>query len=198
MAEMDIYNYHQDAFKGIYADLVAVLGNKPSQIAFELEAVLSHLAVAKTDPDHEEENLKKSLHHLQRASLDASKMLWLEFRNRLDVYMKDSDIRKFCINSPEAEFVKLYENAEKLALEARRTEIKNVGKNPEASVAQYYAAALEFKKALGLVDTDKIREFKKFCIFRFIKQQWVGFAFGVLASLVASYVWTNYLCNPNQ
>jgi hypothetical protein len=198
MAERDIYNYHQDAFKGIYADLVAVLGNKPSQIAFELEAVLSHIAVAKTDPALEEDNLKKALHHLQRAALDASKMLWLEFRNRLDVYIKDSDVRKFCINSPEAEFVKIYEKAEKLALEARRTEIKNVGKNPEASVAQYYEAALEFKKALELVDTDKIREFKKFCILRFIKQQWVGFVVGVLASLLATHLWTKFMCAPPQ
>ncbi|OEU59467.1 MAG: hypothetical protein BA870_08195 [Desulfuromonadales bacterium C00003094] len=188
MKEQDIYALYQGEFKEIYADLVAVLGNKPTQIVFELEAALSHIAVAKTNPALNDENLEKAFCHIQRAALDAAKMLWLEFRKRASKYVEDGNLRKFCSNVPESEFVKSFEKAERLAFNARKTEIENVGKNPMASIKEYYAAALEFKKALEMIDPDKIRAFSRFSIKRKVQEHIVGFAFGVASGIVATMI----------
>jgi UDP-N-acetylglucosamine 2-epimerase len=186
MKEQEIYALHQGAFKDIFADLVVVVGDKPSQVAFELEAVLHHLAVAKTDDSVREENLSKALGHLQRATLDSAKMLWLEFHNRTKKYVNDTNLRKFCSNAPEHEFVKTYERAESLALAARKNEVTNVGKNPEASIKGYYEAAQEFKKALEMIDLRKVNDFEKFNLCKLFRDQSVGFVIGILAGVVST------------
>lgn len=56
MTEKDLYQFHEETFKPIYADMVAVIGKKPEQIAFELEAALSHIAVAHTHEEHYQKN----------------------------------------------------------------------------------------------------------------------------------------------
>ncbi len=38
-------------FQAVFADLIIVYGKKPAEILFELEAVLSHIAVARTHPE---------------------------------------------------------------------------------------------------------------------------------------------------
>ena len=51
MQESIINSFYNDTFKPLYADLVALTGNKPEVILFELEACFSHIAVSKTSQD---------------------------------------------------------------------------------------------------------------------------------------------------
>lgn len=185
--EAKIYDHFQGPFKEIYADLCVVCGDKPSQIAFEIEAVMSHLVVAKTcgDPGLEEENLRKALGHIERAILDSAKILWLEYRGRLKVIFDNDNLRKYCVNCPEAEFVQSFQQAEGLAAEARQSEITNVGRDPLASVGVYYDAAKMLKDALDQVDEDKIQSFKKFSLGRFFRDQMAGLIVGVIAGVIA-------------
>lgn len=195
MKEKEIYALHQGVFKDIFADLVAVLGNKPSQVAFELEAVLHHLAVANTDETVREENLSRALGHLQRAALDSAKMLWIEFKNRTKKYVEEPDLRRFCSNAPEADFVRTFERAEALATAARQNEVSNVGRNPESSITEYYEAANEFKKALEMIDPDKVRAFRQFSLCRFFRDQLWGFVLGIAAGVAATFI-ANLVIKP--
>jgi len=75
MTDRDVYRYLVDVVQPIYADLVAALGEKPTQVVFQFEAAFVHLAVAQLNADVRQENLRKALHHLQRAALDSAKIL---------------------------------------------------------------------------------------------------------------------------
>jgi hypothetical protein len=127
ITEREVYAYLLDTFQPIYGDLVAVLGEKPTQIIFQLEAALVHLAVASRNSEDQHENCQRALVHLQRASLDAVKILWLVKKKQLSGIIEDEDVRQFCVNTAESELLKLYRTAEHLAKEARQIEISSVG-----------------------------------------------------------------------
>lgn len=50
VTEQDVYRYLTDRLQPIYADLVATLGEKPTQVVFQFEAAFVHLAVAQQYP----------------------------------------------------------------------------------------------------------------------------------------------------
>jgi hypothetical protein len=106
IAEGDIYRYFQAEFQPIYADLVVVLGEKPSQITFQIDAAFSHMAVAHSHPEARDLNLQRALAHLHRAELDAAKLLWLHKKRELSALVEDADIRRFCTNHPESELLR--------------------------------------------------------------------------------------------
>lgn len=197
MSEQAVYTLFQGKFKEIYADLIVVLGTKPGQIVFEIEAAFTHIAVGKTNPAIANDNYEKALGHIRRATLDAAKMLWIEYKTRLDKYLSDDNLRAFCCNASEVEFIKSYEKAEALAQEARKDETVNVGINPEASIEKYYEAAREFKKCLGMIDSHKERKFRSFRFIYKIKEYAISFLLGAIASAVVSYIFF-YVPNPTS
>jgi hypothetical protein len=79
--EREVYELLLGKFKDIFADLVILTGKKPAEILFELESVLSHIAVSKLYPEEEQKNINRAMQHLQRASLDAAKMLWVTYQS---------------------------------------------------------------------------------------------------------------------
>ena len=196
--EEELWQYYQERFKRVYADLVAVTGNKPYQISFEIEAMTSHVGVAKTNADAQivKTNLQKAGGHLERASLDAAKILWLVYRERLQPMLEDKFVKKFCTVVPEHEFVARYERAESLARNARKTEIENVGISPRESVDHYYEAANEFRNLLDLVNVDRIDSIRKFRWAYVIRNHAVSFVMGLLSSAVIALLAWRFL--PSQ
>ena len=189
--EGEIYDLYQGHFKDIYADLCIVRGNKPAQIAFEIEAAFSHLSVAKLNSDDAElyeKNLNRAKGHIERAILDAVKILWLEYHNRLVNVVQDPGLRQFCVNCSEAEFIQSFHQAEAQTIEARKVEIDNVGKDPLASIAMYYDAAKSMQETLMKVDEVKKANFSKFSFGNFIKTQAAGLIIGIMAGLITGYV----------
>lgn len=186
--EDDVYAYFSDTFQLIYADLVAVLGDKPSQIVLQIDVAFAHLASARRFPEYREDNQRKALGHLQRAALDASKLLWLTRKKEVNGFIADEDVRRFCTNCSETEFLEKYREAESLATEARRTEVQSVGVGPDAAIDLYYRAAVLFDEALGFVDAEKYSDFRRFRLKYIIRRHAVGFVTGLLASGVVTFL----------
>ena len=177
-SEIDVYRLFDGLFKKIYGDLVAVTATKPTQVIFEIEAAFSHIVVANLYPDQRDQNIGKAIGHIQRATFDSAKILWLEYKQRLDNVASDSDIRKFCVNCPESDFVKKYYEAEELAREARRMELDGVGRDPSRALEKYFDAAQAFKEAHALIDRDKLNSFRRFSLHYNFRKHIVGFASG--------------------
>lgn len=190
VSEQDIYELLQGDFRRRYGELVAVTGEKPSQIIFELEAVLGHIAVAKTTPKVADENIKASFKHMQRATLDASKMLWLYYKSQLERLASDDKIGRFCTKCSEEEFAKSLRNANKVAIDARMCELNNVGIDPVASLDRYYDAAMACKEALDKIDLEKLGSFRRFRIRHKFIDQAIAFFVGVFASVVAMLIFS--------
>ena len=187
ITEQGLYQYHEEIFKPIYADLIAVIGTKPEQIVFELEAALSHIAVAKTDNNVYQENINKAHGHLQRAALDAAKIMWLEYRERAQRITLDSDIRKFASNSSEQDILKQFQDAEELAIQARKKEVANTGKNPSEAIELYYEAAQAFSKVLDFIDPSKVENLSRLKAIIKTKKIILSFILGVASSALVAY-----------
>ncbi|MBK1720081.1 hypothetical protein [Thiocystis violacea] len=190
ITEQDVYRYLLETLQPIYADLVATLGEKPTQVVFQFEAAFVHLAVARTKPEATEDNLKKALGHLQRAALDAGKILWLHKKRELSAIVSDEQLRRFCVNLSESALLESYRHAERLGRRARQLEISSTGIDPGAAVDAYYAAALAFDQVLEHVDPEKIRSFRKFRFASLLREQGLGLAVGILAGLLATLLWS--------
>lgn len=186
MTEEELYAYHEEIFKPIYADLVAILGSKPEQIAFELEATLSHIAVAKTNDKLYEKNIEKALGHLQRASLDAAKIMWVEYKQRAEKIISDPDLRAFASKSSERELLNKYRDAEQAAKNARKKELANTGNNAPESIEYYYQAAKLFSEVIDLIDPEKAAKLNSFKSKYGKKEVVISFIVGVTSSAVVT------------
>lgn len=190
MKEDEVHNLLLGQFKDIYADLVAVTGKKPIQILYEFDAILWHLAVAHSSPDLYDSNVEKAMGHLQRASLDTVKLLWLHYKDRVEFIINDEDMRTYCVNYSEKELFKLYDEAEAKSIEARRSEHANVGKSPTQSLSLYHEAASLYRQVWKRVDARKVVKFQRFRTRHIIRKNFVGFIAGVLSSaLVTALFW---------
>lgn len=188
--EKEVFELYELTFKPIYADLIVVLGNKPQEVLFELEACLSHLGVAKNDQDDDviQKNINSAHGHIQRAALDSVKLLWLTLRERSEKIISNENLRRYCVNCPEGDLLNLFNAAESKALEARKKETQNTGRNPNQSITDWYEAASTLQELLKKVDYTKIDSFKKFNLIYIVKTQWIGFLLGLLASAIVSFV----------
>ncbi|AGS39699.1 hypothetical protein [Cycloclasticus zancles] len=188
MKELELYKFHEETFKPIYADLIAILGSKPEQIAFELEAALSHIAVAKTNDELYEKNIEKAYGHLQRASLDAVKIMWLEYRQRSEKIILDPDMRAFASKASESELITKFQKAEQTARSARKKELNNTGNDPSASISEYYEAAQLFSEIITLIDPEKVAKLTRFKSKYKTKEVVISFLVGVVSSGVVSFL----------
>ncbi len=161
--EEDVFRVYQETFKGIYADLVVTAEKKPAGILEQLEHCFSHFAVAKTSADHTviQENINRAYGHIVRASLDAAKLLWSELRERAEKFVTDEEIRRFCINTSVGVVYSKLQNAERLSLRARRSEIENIGIDPELSIAEWCEATLAYQELYDLIDLDRVKQYQQ-------------------------------------
>lgn len=191
--ELEIYEHYENVFKFVYADLVAVTGDKPREVLFELEACFAHLAVAKTSSDENDDCFKKNIdrayNHIIRASLDTVKLLWLALKQEAAKFFNDKDVVSFAGNVSKLELLTLYKNAEEAAKSARTHEVNNVGKFPEKSVDEWYFAVQELNKFIGAIDPNKVSDIRKYLLRNKAKEYFIGFILGIIASTVVSWCW---------
>jgi hypothetical protein len=190
--EADVFRLYNEKFMPIYGDLIIVSGKKPPEILEQLESCMAHFAVAKTKTEDFElvqDNISAAYCHILRASLDTVKLLWTTLRENALKFVTDEKIRRFCTNASEGSVHAQYQKAQSISIMARRNEIDNVGINPEASIKQWYDAALEYKQLYELIDMDKVHSFKKHRLRKFIQNHMISFFLGVLASTVVAWGW---------
>ncbi|MBD3843616.1 MAG: hypothetical protein IE909_17410, partial [Campylobacterales bacterium] len=125
-------NFYHYTFKPAYADLVAVIADKPQQIIFEIENSYSHLMVyLSNNSDISEEtkksNLNKAFNHLVRATMDCYKILWTEISDFLDNIMEENVTRAFAFNADQAQILNTWNEFKKKAQKARQEEMESVG-----------------------------------------------------------------------
>lgn len=162
MEESQVYEFFNEKFKPIFADLVALIGEKPESILFEIEACFSHLAVAKTTTEDATKikNFEKAYGHLVRAALDATKIIWHEYHEQARILASDSDIMNLGTNKNLTVTHKLYRECQVLARTARTNEVKLTGRNSETTLAEWYAAISKLEEFLDSFDQAKVNNIK--------------------------------------
>ncbi|MBL1245137.1 MAG: hypothetical protein COA39_012320 [Sulfurimonas sp.] len=186
-------DFYHNFFKPAYADLVAIIADKPQQIIFEIENSFSHLMVYhSTDPeistDVKNDNLIKAHNHLVRATMDCYKILWTELSNFLDKILENSSSRAFSFNDSESEIMKIWKNFKEKAVLARKEEMKSVGVNYIETINLYKEAVDEGRVLLEKYDFDKSNKVKRFNFFNLLKNQGLGFMLGIISGIIATWI----------
>jgi hypothetical protein len=184
--------YYRDNFIPAYADLIVVVNAKPIEILLEIENVLSHfIQILNPEIDHDQknENIDKARGHVERATLDCLKIVWTEKSKLLSRINSDELARRYCINMPEQDFVRNYEEYKELLAKARLIEMNSVGTSHEETI-EAYKRAIELAKNLSShIDYNKLNSFNAFRKIINAKTSLVSFLLGVSSSLVACYIW---------
>lgn len=187
---LDLYT---GEFLPAYSDLVAYLADKPAGMLLDIEATFSHLMVYLTvridDADVAQENLDRAYNHMIRLILDCHKHLWVVVSEQVDQIYRDDLKRKFTINTPEHVFIENYHRFKKSAMEARRLETQQIGRDHLGAIGKYRETTKLGLEMLADFDLDKMRHYNSFSIKNLLKEH--GFAIlvggligGVLATLL--------------
>lgn len=189
MSIEDFIDFHTNFFIPAYSDLVAYIADKPQQIIFEIENTFSHLMVYHSNPDQsiKDSNLNKAYNHLLRATMDYYKMLWSEMSTNLDSIFKENNSFLF-FNDNQNNVMSLWISFKRKAKEARNEELKNVGVNFMEAICLYKEAVDIGSQILDKYDSSKHDLTKDFNFKILIKQQWLGFVFGIFAGVLGNYL----------
>lgn len=201
MQESSIYSFYNETFKPLYADLVALTGNKPEVILFELEACFSHIAVSKTSIDQAiiDKNFDKAYGHLTRAALDCCKLIWFEYLQESNAYRKDDDLLDLGSNLSSDELIKKFRLAQQLAKDARTHEVQLTGKNAEQALHNWndaigalreFVESFDEAKVNKVIKSRKLRSFKERCI-DFLLGTITGLITGIIVTVGVTY-WNDY------
>jgi hypothetical protein len=188
----ELVDYYYQKFIPAYADAVASLGDKPVQLLVEQENTLAHL-IAYLENSSDEANLKKASAHLERATLDCYKIIWIEYKEKLKFFISlDNSNLALAFNSNESEVLKKIQKIDLLAKEARELESINIGKNSTLALDKYIEVVLLEKELLDSVDLKKASSYNKFKLSHLIKDHSFGFILGILGGLATSYIWERF------
>ena len=187
----EIVSFFHNEFIPAYSDLTGFIVNKPQEVLISIEYAFSHL-MQHFNGDLEDElrdkNLEKAYHHLQRATLDCYKLLWVYMNTSIARLVDNQHKRKFCVNMVEGDLLSGYQQFRAKAQEARTIEGRNVGLDVMPSIVAYKSACIEGKKILMNIDEIKVNDFEKLetKAYRFItaKEFIVGLLTGLISSLV--------------
>lgn len=189
-ALLDLFKYYREEFIPAYADLAVYLGAKPDETLLEIENILSHVARC-FDPAQDEitklKNVEKAKRHLERATLDCVKIIWVDISETLDSVNNDETLRRYCVNMPEHEFAKKYMEYQDLLTQARLTEMNSVGVSPLESVYEYKRALELGKYLIRNIDNSKVKHFKEYRKIIMLKTHFISFLLGFVASLLATW-----------
>ena len=193
MEESKIYEFYNQTFKLIYADLVALTGVKYPEIIFEIEACFSHIAVAKTSDDNREKlsNFEKAHGHLLRASIDASKLIWFEYLEQSKNYSRDPDLLVLGTNTTSLEVNEKFRLAQELSINARKNEVQQTGKNLVPVLHDWHTAIEALKDFIECFDQEKVTKVKKDRNSRTKRERCWDFALGCAASFVVFLLTTD-------
>jgi hypothetical protein len=188
----ELLDYYYQKFIPAYADAVASLGDKPVQLLVEQENTLAHL-LAYLEDESDKANLKKACGHLERATLDCYKIIWIEYKEKLKFFISlDNSNLALAFNSNESEVLKKIKKIDSLAKEARELESINIGKNSTLALDKYIEVVELEKELLDSVDLKKASSYNKFKLSHLIKDHSLGFIVGIIAGLATSYLWERF------
>lgn len=191
----DLFHFYRDDFLRAYADVVAYLADKPKQVLLEIENAFSHTTQAfnpKLYGDQKLENIRKAKNHLARATLDSYKLTWVEMDSRIKKLNNNENMRRYCVNMPEHEFLKKYSEFKDALRAARLEELKQVGVDPLASLEKYEKALQLGKEVEMYIDDSKIYQFNHFKNILNAKVHVISFLLGVIASIVGGYMYVHF------
>jgi hypothetical protein len=184
--------YYRETFVPAYSDVTSYLLAKPESILLGIENTFSHIAQfldSSKDESIGKDNLKKAYHHLERATLDCYKILWVRMQNDLQEILIDQEMRKFCVNTSESDFLKKYDEFIKRIRDARIYELNNVGADISTTV-DHYKRAIECGNSLcSLVDHIKIQDYKE------TRKKWLkkitikDVLVGVVGAIIGAILW---------
>ena len=188
----ELLDYYYQKFIPAYADAVASLGDKPVQLLVEQENTLAHL-LAYLEDESDKANLKKACGHLERATLDCYKIIWIEYKEKLKFFISlDNSNLALAFNSNENEVLEKIKKIDSLAKEARELESINIGKNSTLALDKYIEVVELEKELLDSVDLKKASSYNKFKLSHLIKDHSLGFILGIIAGLATSYLWERF------
>jgi len=190
MTLQEYTEYYNEIFIPAYADAVALLADKPEQLIIEQENSLSHL-IPYLDDNNDITNLRRAKGHLERATLDAYKMTWVELKKKLMYYVSlDKSNVAVAFNLPVDEVLKDLSLFDTNIQEARLLEARNIGKGNVDVSEKYLNSILIAMKLLDSVDDDNVRSYQKHTFFDYIQKHSIGFGLGIVASLLATWIIT--------
>ncbi len=179
-------SYYYDNFIPAYADAVASLGDKPAQLLVEQENTLAHLLAYLKDND-DQENLKKAYGHLERATLDCYKIIWVTNKEKLAYYIRlDNSNLALAFNASESDVMKKIQRIDTLAKEARELEARGIGQNSSKALEKYIEVVALERELLESADIKKASSYNQFKLSHLLKDHSLGFATGILTSIAAT------------
>jgi hypothetical protein len=192
MQVKELIDYYYLKFIPAYADAVASLGDKPVQLLVEQENTLAHL-FAYLEDKNDEVNLKKAYGHLQRATLDCYKIIWIEYKEKLKFYISlDNSNLALAFNSKEGEVLEKIKKIDSLAKEARELESVNIGKNSTLALQKYIEVVELEKELLDSVDIKKVSSYNRFKLSHLLKDHSISIIIAIITGLISSYLWARF------
>ncbi len=193
MSLEELQHYYYRNFVPAYADAVASLGDKPVQLLVEQENTLAHLMAHLAEDRGNDQNLHRAKAHLERATLDCYKIIWVVYKEKLEYFIKlDNSNLALAFNSHENEVIKKIQKIDRLAKEARELESMNIGQNSTLAL-QKYMEVVELEKALlDQVDLKKAHSYNRFKFIYLLKDQAIGIVLGILVGLATNYIWERF------
>ena len=187
-----IQKYYFDTFIPAYADAVVMLGDKPVQLLVEQENTLAHIMAHLSESD-DEKNLYRAMAHLERATLDCYKIIWVESKQKLEYFIKlDNTNLALAFNKNESEVLDKIKKIDSLAKEARALESMNIGKNSSKALQKYMEVVELEKELLDSVDIKKASSYNQFKISHLLKDHALGIVLGLLIGLATNYIWERF------
>ena len=181
--------YYYTKFIPAYADAVASLGDKPVQLLVEQENTLAHI-FAYLEDESDVGNLQKACAHLERATLDCYKIIWVEYKEKLKFYISlDNSNLALAFNVQESDVLEKIKKIDLLAKEARELESLNIGKNTTKALEKYMEVVELEKALLDTVDIKKVSSYQRSSVKDFLQDQYLGLVLGILGGLVSSYIY---------
>lgn len=191
MTTSELVDFYKNYFLPIYADVVAMLADKPQQIIFEIENTFSHLMVALDTNNNQkiiDQNIQKAYGHLLRSTLDCYKILWTEMSSHFDKVINNENLRHYIFNNNDEKILSAWHEFRKKAQTARKHEMESVGKNQLNTITLYKAAIDEGRFLMDSFDFSKYESSKKFQLGTLLKTHSIGFIFGLLASGIVAII----------
>ena len=186
----ELLAYYYKNFIPAYADAVASLGDKPVQLLVEQENTLAHLFAYLEDTTNEH-NLQKACGHLERATLDCYKIIWIEYKEKLKFYISlDNSNLALAFNSSESTVLEKIKKIDILAKEARELESLNIGKNTTKALEKYMEVVTLEKELLDSVDIKKASSYNKFKLSHLLKDHSIGIMIGIVTGVISTYLYS--------